>query len=245
MHTDLAKSLEALGFAPTVTSQSIATFNNTPLSTKSLILGPVFGHLQCLGDDAGEFLNRLTTITPHTMSDNTGSPGFLLEHNGKIRVSFELHRRNHTEFSLFCSPDEEEALYTALDMYHFGERLTLKREPVAFSLLAKNGESDLRTSVPAHACFTAWRQQEVFDLWLTTEKGVIEAFEPFSHQQEKVGGLRDFQRARIHYGIPSAPLEWNPQFTPLDVRGQVGVVQLKGCYPGQEVIERVEHGHRT
>ena len=54
----------------------------------------------------------------------------------------------------------------------------------------------------------------------------------------RLGGLHDFERLRIQHGIAVAPFEWNERYTPLDVNGRVGIVEQKGCYPGQEVIER-------
>ena len=44
--------------------------------------------------------------------------------------------------------------------------------------------------------------------------------------------------ARIRSGTPAHPHEFSDAVTPLDSGGMDGITDGKGCYPGQEVIER-------
>ncbi len=236
MHTQVAEALSAL--KPVIVDNRIGTFGDNDFDNKDIIIGAMHGHVRCSGDDASEFLNRLTSITPHKMEDGTGSPGFLLEHNGKIKVSFELYRHTKTDISLFCQHEDADRLHMALDMFHFGEALTLTIEPQYLAVLVHENVDSLQTITSQEADFLKWRGQQDYRLWFAKPERVIEIVQTGAADGRQVGGLDDFERVRIREGIASAPYEWNDRFTPLDVKGHAGIVEQKGCYPGQEVIER-------
>ena len=236
MHIQVAEALSALN--PIIVDNKIGTFGDNDFESKDIIIGATHGHVRCSGNDASEFLNRLTSITPHKMEDGTGSPGFLLEHNGKIKVSFELYRHTKTDISLFCQHEDAEGLHMALDMFHFGEALTLSIEPQYLAVLVRGKVDSLQTIPSQEADFLRWRGQRDYRLWFAKPERVIEVVQTSAADGLKVGGLDDFERVRIREGIASAPYEWNDRFTPLDVKGHAGIVEQKGCYPGQEVIER-------
>ena len=52
-----------------------------------------------------------------------------------------------------------------------------------------------------------------------------------------VEGAAALESRRVRLGAPAAPREYQPRYCPLDV-GLAGISEQKGCYPGQEVIER-------
>ncbi len=52
-----------------------------------------------------------------------------------------------------------------------------------------------------------------------------------------VEGSKAFESHRVRLGAPAAPREYQGRYCPLDV-GLAGISEQKGCYPGQEVIER-------
>ena len=236
MHIQVAEALSKLN--PIVVNNTITTFGETDYETKGIIIGVIQGHIRCSGNDAADFLNRLTSITPHKMQDGTGSPGFLLEHNGKIKVSFELYRHARTDISLFCRQEDAEQLHTALDMFHFGESLTLTMEPACLPVLVHETVDNLEIIPNEESDFSSWRGQHDYRLWFAKPDRVIDVVTAKAAMGIKIGGLHDFERVRIQAGIANAPFEWNARFTPLDVKGHSGIVEQKGCYPGQEVIER-------
>jgi folate-binding protein YgfZ len=53
----------------------------------------------------------------------------------------------------------------------------------------------------------------------------------------QVSSERDLHEVRIQAGVPCVPSEYHEEVSPLDI-GRQGISEGKGCYPGQEVIER-------
>ena len=51
---------------------------------------------------------------------------------------------------------------------------------------------------------------------------------------------QDLEALRVERGAPRVGFEYTSRYTPLDIEGErlAGVSESKGCYPGQEVIER-------
>lgn len=235
VHEDIQAELETL--QPNLEGSVISSFGSADFQDKNASLGPKYGHVVCEGDDATDFLNRLTTIVPKQIDDGAGSPGFLLSHNGKIKVSFELFRHSQTRLSLFCHPTEVDLLHNSLDMFHFGERLTLNIEAPKIAVLVERVKMKA-LSFFAVAQFENWRNQEGYNLLLLGSNEASEFLKACAIDCLSIGGFRDFERFRIRCAIALGPNEWNDKFTPLDANGHQGIVELKGCYPGQEVIER-------
>lgn len=235
VHENIHAELETL--QPNLEGSVISSFGIADFQDKNASLGPKYGHVVCEGDDATDFLNRLTTIVPKQIDDGAGSPGFLLSHNGKIKVSFELFRHSQTLISLFCHPTEVDLLHNSLDMFHFGESLTLNVEVPKIAVLVERPKMKA-LAYAAYVHFQNWRSQEDYDLLLLGSNEVSGFLKACAAEGLTVGGFGDFERFRIRSAIALGPNEWNDKFTPLDANGHQGIVELKGCYPGQEVIER-------
>ena len=60
MHIQVAEALSKLN--PIVVNNTITTFGETDYETKGIIIGVIQGHIRCSGNDAADFLNRLTSI---------------------------------------------------------------------------------------------------------------------------------------------------------------------------------------
>ena len=62
----------------------------------------------CEGPDACEFISRITSLTPQRLEKGEHRLGFILEHNGKIKVSFDLFKHDDNRVSLLCAPEEHD-----------------------------------------------------------------------------------------------------------------------------------------
>ena len=205
---------------------------------KNVLMGPNYALVECAGPDAAQFLNRLTTITPSQIEIGRHRLGFLLSAQGKIRFGFECSRERMDGFHLYCASEDKDALIESLDMFHFGEDLTLRALGDRVSLLRKN-----EAAGPDHAAFgsaqlTQWRGHKDLTLDLVPTAAFLNSLKEHSDFAEALDGQDAFDRLRAKYRIAMSAHELLENFTPLDVGCMGGIVQQKGCYPGQEVIER-------
>ena len=183
--------------------------------------------VEVVGEDAPGFLDRLLTITASALPVGGGSRGFLLEAKGRIRCAFFVARLGEARFLFDCEAGAGEALMGALDMYHFAERLEFKVPEETLSAVQGPGSAALlaslpggRVPIPRDRCGLGG-----VDLW----------GDPIEGPRLSVAAL---ELVRVEQGVPCAPNEYNAESSPLEVSGLEGITDAKGCYPGQEVIER-------
>lgn len=235
------KSKEMLAqFGPIFDGAILRGFSMPPVGPRVAVLGPECGELQCTGEDACEFINRMTTLSPHKMSDGGYQQGFLLEHNGKIKVSFDLYRHNQQSLRLFCAPNELALLADTLEMFHFAEDIEFTQHAPRQMLVLMTSEAvNLAGSrEPEDTVLEQWRSQSELHTRVCNLDELVSHILTIFDGGCTVEGFDDFQRLRIGLGIGSWLHEYTSSVTPLDVNGLAGIVQHKGCYPGQEVIER-------
>lgn len=170
------------------------------------------------GADAPDFLNRLLSLDVKGMAVGAASRAFLLDARGKIVLALRLYRAAADAFWADVDSDHAAAVRERLDMFHFGERFAinaLDRRLVCVFDDAPDG------GVASDRYGPCW------DVYLAPD-------------QTLDGTPVDAawcEARRIAHGVARWPTEYSPDITPLDV-GLAGVTEGKGCYPGQEVIER-------
>lgn len=176
------------------------------------------------GADAPDFLNRLFTLDMRALAVGSASRAFLLDARGRVVLAMRLLRVADDCYWIDRAPDEVEPTRDRLDMFHFGERYAFEAVHTHTLYWASGAPADLPEgswAVPSDRCGPGW------DLYV-----------PAGHP---VAGERvdaDWVTARrVAHGSPAWPFEYRSDATPLDV-GKAGITEGKGCYPGQEVIER-------
>jgi folate-binding protein YgfZ len=207
------------------------------------------------GPDARDFLHRLTTARAQALNPGEGTPACFLNPQGKIRATFHLWCLEETLFALEVPAgkdlDFHRELLAAIDQYTFAEKMTL---------------SDISTETldciwlfphPAHA----WLKPKAHSTWASEEEirfndhGAIDFGRPWLSvwgrperlRQWADRNLNDFapltsqqlETLRIQACRPWVGFEITDQVTPLDIGLPDSVAENKGCYPGQEVIEKI------
>lgn len=175
------------------------------------------------GADTADFLNRLLSLDCKTMAVGTASRAFHLDARGKIVLALRLLRVADDAVWIDVDPADADAVRDRLDMFHFGERFAI--EPVTTHRLVCVFSADA-PAVEGHVVASD-RFGPGFDVY--APHAVAVPGEPVD--------LAWCTARRIEHGAPAWPFEYRPEITPLDV-GLAGVSEGKGCYPGQEVIER-------
>lgn len=216
------------------------------------------------GPDTQDFLHRLTTADVRHLEIGRGTAGCFLNAQGKTRASFMLWRYGEAEFAFELDAGRDghwrKELLTAIDQYTFAEKMTLTDVTGGAGLECRwifsetESESALLTQIGApglqslgtmatdaeirvchhgnlqfgRSWISAWGRPGTLDPWL--ERAL-----PDSHHAEP----ELLERWRIEALRPRVDAEITDSTIPLEAGMLDAVAQQKGCYPGQEVIERI------
>ncbi|MGC6416885.1 MAG: YgfZ/GcvT domain-containing protein [Bradymonadia bacterium] len=212
---------------------------------------------EVLGRDVASYLGRLSSYQVSDIADGGGARTFLLDARGKIQATFECYRQGE-EFTFMVPSCDVNELLRILEHYHFGE--DFKCERVANQCIAVLLGKRALTSLHDHSgwngygrfassdidvCGTKYRALETERYGQpavqlsSTAPSAVEALESFCKSNDiSSASVNVLNTVRIDAAIAAAPGEFCSDYTPLDVGALDGITDGKGCYPGQEVIER-------
>lgn len=206
--------------------------------------------LEIKGPDAKDFLQRMTTVDFRNFPVGRHAWGTLLQATGKIILYFHALRAADTEFLLLV-PNAEEA-FEALEKFHFMEKFTIEPRKDVFIFMRIAGLAANQVIDPALTTLGArtfalnqwtkfiWDKCFAFDLGAIVPSAKLTAA---TDALSKVGATEldpaTREAFRVYFGEPAVPNEINPNVMPLEAGIEDAVHENKGCYPGQEVIERI------
>lgn len=205
--------------------------------------GGVFdlGHWQTVsvrGPDARDFLHRLTTWDATRAADDRADRGAILTGRAHtIAMGWFLPAGDEVRL-VFPGP-QGSAAATHLEAMHFAERLTVTLEPVAvFATVAPGRKA---SPSPGARSGEAPRWQWDDDIqplrWTLVPSAEVGAW--LRARPEPLVGLRVFEYLRLDAGIPEVGRELARDAIFLEGHFERPIARNKGCYPGQEVIERI------
>lgn len=218
------------------------------------------------GPDSVDFLHRLTTVNVRFLEVGQGAPGCFLTPLGKIRSYFTLWRSHPQElafeFEAGLTGKWKSTLLALIDQYTFGEKIavldageklecrwlfpeTVETLGEAFQALKPGHTLSMSANTPPNMdegvrlChhgdmdfgrpwITAWGKPAHLSQWLDkTLPG------------QKSIGLETLEKWRIQKTRPRVDHEITEDHLPLEIGLRSSVAEQKGCYPGQEVIEKI------
>ena len=210
------------------------------------------------GADAPDFLHRLLTANVKHLAPGAGSHAFLLTGTGRIVLPLLVLRANEARYEL-CAPAALQAVLLAeLDRYLFSERVEISpmgalralmsvQGPEAGAVVARAGLSPPEAPLAHAEGHLAGLPVRVLRHDRFDAPG-YDVFVPASDFEAAWGalvgaGARPSGRlaaemARVLAGACAWGHEWTPETSPTETSGLLGITEGKGCYPGQEVIER-------
>lgn len=233
-----------LAFGAQVNTVTPKLFPTPPTSWSWVVLS---------GPDAPDFLHRVTTVHVRALSVGQGAEGCLLNPQGKIRAAFTLWRFGETDFAFEFDAGADgtwkRSLLEAIDQLTFSERQTLTDVPTGAGrelecrwifdaeslaeteLTTRALPDEVRLCVQPRAHFdrpwiTAWGRPAALAQWVA------------SLGKTDTVTSEELERARIRMLTPEAGAELEPEANPLEIGLGTAIAKDKGCYPGQEVIER-------
>ena len=190
--------------------------------------------LHISGADATDLLNRILTRDVKSISDGQGGWAFLLDHRGRIKHALILLRESVSSYYALVY-DDAARLGDDLDLFVFSEDVKLK--PVELSCIY---QATLPRESESLGLIGALPKVKSPCLKFDIELYGLERERVWLGEQSEF--TMDFKRARrlellrIARGISSFS-EYLGDVSPLDISLR-GISEGKGCYPGQEVIER-------
>jgi folate-binding protein YgfZ len=190
-----------------------------------------YSELLVEGKDAEDFLHRLTTSHMKRLQVGKGVKGLVLNGFGKLITDYICARLEAEKFAFIGEAERIDALSSHFDSMLFAEAVTLQKR------IGKGGvATGIHTwdTMPADG-FPFVKKNEAL-LWPI---GVESISGIFTSGNLPVGeNFSDWEFLRIQNKIPAYKKEWQEGDNALDVGFEDWIHRDKGCYPGQEVVER-------
>jgi folate-binding protein YgfZ len=218
------------------------------------------GKIRVTGEDRARLLHAMTTNQVQQLKPGEGCYAFFLNAQGRILgdanlFCFEDHLLLDTE------PETRQKLYDHLDRYIIADDATLEDQTAQLATISVEGPDagrvlrDLGATLPANAhSWSQWGGRIVARLDFTGAGGffvILPASEKAGLLAElglPEGTAEDARTVRIEHGRPRYGEEITERYL-IQETGQMQAVSFsKGCYLGQEIVERVRSRaqiHRT
>ena len=212
------------------------------------------GKIRATGEDRARLLHAMTTNQVETLQPGEGCYAFFLNAQGRILADvnllcFEDH------FLLDTEPETRTKVYEHLDRYIIADDVTLEDETGRIATIAIEGPNAVAALVALGApaptapySFATWAHGTVARLD-TTGKGGFFLFIPAEERQGITSQLtkagfpqakaEDARIVRIESGRPRYGEEITERYLVQETAQLQAVHFGKGCYLGQEIVERV------
>ena len=213
--------------------------------------------------NAKDYLHRMTTVNLKTIAVGQGQTGFFLNAQGKILAHFNLWFLSQDHFGLELDAGKEKhwekKLLDTIEQFKFAEKIeaaaqsdqlcawllfeTSSATPAELAAplaglqpletrFLETPSSEIRvcryaTSRPEQVLVAVWGTETSLIQWLKTHYPTAQPLDP-----------KDWERERIRALAPKADAEITEKVIPLELGLFALLSEKKGCYPGQEVIER-------
>jgi folate-binding protein YgfZ len=212
------------------------------------------GKIKVKGEDRARLLHAMSTNHIQQLTPGTGCYAFFLNDKGRILADANiLCRPDH--FLLDVEPETREKLYQHLDHYIIADDVTLEDATDATVSIAVEGPEAVRVlehagaPIPASEYATIeWGARLVAHLNSSGGAGFF-VFAPMSDKTELVSALESagaapadeeaFRVVRLEHGKPRYGEDIGERFLAQEANQPQALHFNKGCYLGQEIVERV------
>jgi folate-binding protein YgfZ len=200
------------------------------------------------GADARKWLNGMITANVRDLTPGRVAPSFQLDPKGHILAMFDVACVGADEFFLLSDEPQAAGLEERLRRFVFISKLTLEDRSEQFSPLLVRSEAlaalvGLGITAPAPGACTAWGEG-----WMVASAAGVEIWQPPAATVAlwrqlapaiESGGWKQYERRRVLDGEPA----YGAEITGAELVQETGELArldyTKGCYVGQEIVERV------
>lgn len=211
------------------------------------------------GPDAQDFLHRITSVNVKSLQVGEGARGCLLTPQGKLVAYFTLWNYAPESYGFEFEAGTEEkwksALFAGIDKYTFSEKMLLsdvtKKQGLhclwVFSdqtneTLGTAGLAPLKTQAAGDEIRFCHHGSQTFGKTWISLWGKPESLKLFASRALATATSLTYQQVeswRIRSLSPRVDHELSETIIPLEAGLSDAVASNKGCYPGQEVIEKI------
>jgi folate-binding protein YgfZ len=214
--------------------------------------------ISLIGPDAQDFLHRLTTLDVKNLDLGQGHPACFLTAQGKIRAFFTLWHYGPQEYAFEFDAGRsgkwKSDLLALIDQYTFAEKIQVvdsSSELKSYWIFLEPQDVSLVTSsplAPGHTlateesirlCYhgnldygrpwiTAWGKPSQLSRWVEQKLNI-----------QKEIKWEELESWRVQALTPQVDAEITNDIIPLEIGLKNTISENKGCYPGQEVIEKI------
>jgi folate-binding protein YgfZ len=213
------------------------------------------GRIVARGRDRARLLHNLTTNEVKKLTPGSGCYAFLLSPQGRIQADLHL-LCFEDRFLIETEPELREKVFQHIRRYIIADQVELEDVTAETSEIALEGPGSaallatLSAPVPgAPYSHLPWGSATIADMSLTGQPG----FRIFGDgdvlskivSAGAAGGTEDdFRRARIENGKPRYGEDIRETSLPQETQQMHAISFNKGCYLGQEIVERIRaQGH--
>jgi aminomethyltransferase len=212
------------------------------------------GKIKLLGEDRARLLHAMTTNHIQQLAPGTGCYAFFLTVQGRILADVNvLCRPDH--FLLDLEPETREKVYQPLDHYIIADDVTLEDATDSTATIAVEGPKSAEVLHAAGAptpevdySSAEWGTRLVARLNSTGSPGFF-VFAPESEKAELIaqleaagavaGDAEAFNVVRLEHGKARYGEDLSERFLAQEANRPHALHFSKGCYLGQEIVERV------
>lgn len=213
--------------------------------------------IEIRGRDAEDYLQRMTTVQFKSLDDKSVVHGAFLNGRGCVVAMGMFKRKGPDCFQILILEDFKVRLLDHIEQFHFSEQFTTQdvtQDWLVLGCWSRDGklasqlgiESGslpllLQRTVTSGVPIEAWKDLRRHSLfWLVIPaSGATFFMNHFLKGDHLILGIRLFEYFRIQSGMPDPGEELTEKDIILEGNFNEAVARNKGCYPGQEVVERI------
>jgi tRNA-modifying protein YgfZ len=216
------------------------------------------GRIAATGEDRKRLIHAMTTNQVEKLETGEGVYAFFLNAQGRVLADAVVVCREES-LLLMVEAEAREKVYGHIDRYIIADDVTLEdvTEKTWEVALEGPGAAEVLRGLGAELPgatygFTRWGDVEIVAVSMTGAGGYrLIGSEGRAEVEEKLkaGGaveasLAETERVRVEHGVPRYGVEITDGYIAQETRQMQALNFAKGCYLGQEIVERVRsRGH--
>jgi len=221
------------------------------------------GIIEIKGPDAKDFLHRLTTVHVKALQTGQATNGAILNPNGTTLSIFRFLNTGES-YWILVAPEILKVTLEFLDKMHFGEKLEFKDQSANFGVISVQGPKSPEVLAKVGIQNLPENQFQITKIqiagkkigctaiseygskgfyFLTATGDFSDVYKSLFNQERKVSlmpaGRLAAEWVRLEKGVPVYGIDVDASNIILEAGLDNFVHPNKGCYPGQEVVERI------
>jgi folate-binding protein YgfZ len=248
-------------------AQTVRVFSNAPEElTHLLCAAGVYdlgwrGFLRCSGRDRARWLNGMVTNSIKGLEPNSSCYAFVLNAQGRIQGDLDIFRLGETSKEFWLQTDRLQMgpLSAFLRRYIIMDQVVLEpydawtaiglAGPRAAEILSSFGFTDTELQ-PMRVQEISWKSHSLviaaayspgvprFEIWAAPEI-VLEIWNMLVSAGAQPCGIEAVDQLRILEGVPTFGIDIADRDLPQETNQMRALNFNKGCYLGQEIVERI------